>query len=126
MNTHDADRQMPASAKTAAAPYPKSDQTEAFVNALVQGDRNGARDIFDAALVREQYPRLPILVGGQGLRWTDAAAWSDLDDVLCIASLDVLEPISGSSTGLAWVRVPSSAPHRSLPRIKARLNHDGG
>lgn len=91
MNTHDADRQMPASANTAAAPYPRSDQIQAFVNALVQGDRDGARDIFDAALVREQYPRVPTLAGGRGLRWTDAAAWSDLVDVLCIASLDVLD-----------------------------------
>ena len=40
--------------------------------------------------IREQYPRFPILVGRQGLRWTDAAAWSDLDDVLGIASRDVL------------------------------------
>jgi methanogenic corrinoid protein MtbC1 len=41
--------------------------------------------------IRERYPRLPILVGGQGLRWTDTAAWSDLDNVVCIASLDALD-----------------------------------
>ena len=41
--------------------------------------------------VRERYPRLPILVSGQGLRWTDTAAWSDLDNVVCIASLDALD-----------------------------------
>lgn len=225
MNTHDTDRQTPASAKNAAAPDPRPDQIDAFVNALVRGDRDRARGIFDAALtrepsiprvyqdlvqlalyqigelwesgqisvasehmataiteqlmngiysrlinpartgrkvviatveqeehqvgakmasdmfemhgwdalfpgtgittsellaligrerpallglsfsiaahsatlqimlrrIREQYPRLPILVGGQGLRWTDKAAWSDLGDVLCIASLDVLD-----------------------------------
>jgi len=41
--------------------------------------------------IRERYPRLPILVGGQGLRWTEAAAWSGLDNVVCIASLDALD-----------------------------------
>ena len=41
--------------------------------------------------IRERYPRLPILVGGQGLRWTETAAWSGLDNVVCIASLDALD-----------------------------------
>lgn len=41
--------------------------------------------------IRAHSPRLPILVGGQGLRWTDSAAWPHLDDVTYFASLDALD-----------------------------------
>ena len=41
--------------------------------------------------IRAHAPRLPILVGGQGLRWTDTAAWPELENVSYIASLDALD-----------------------------------
>jgi len=62
MHTQDADRQTPVSAKTAAAPSSKPEQIKTFVKALVQGDREGARAIFDAALAHE--PSTPSVYQG--------------------------------------------------------------
>jgi len=41
--------------------------------------------------IRGRFPRLPILVGGQGLGRVDATIWSELERVTCLSSLDALD-----------------------------------